>query len=211
MATLRNLQLFTGGVRRLLFASHHPKNIIHTPFIRPPGVGRPFFAYFRVAFNSVDTDRLREVGPDRLCAEWLLKNGGSVTFVGRSPVDDYNELNATSSGRRPIQAVDATDSSIMAIGFEHFRDCRDLRSIRLERCKHMENEALEQLTLVKDSLRELTVTDCFNVTESGLHSLGELSNLERLHVSGVPYVEDVEAVRAALQAKLPDCEIHITK
>lgn len=31
---------------------------------------RNFFAYLRVAFNKVDTQRLEEVGPDRLCAEW---------------------------------------------------------------------------------------------------------------------------------------------
>lgn len=31
---------------------------------------RGFFAYLRVAFNSVDQQRLQEVGPDRLCAEW---------------------------------------------------------------------------------------------------------------------------------------------
>lgn len=31
---------------------------------------RNFFAYLRVAFNKVDAQRLEEVGPDRLCAEW---------------------------------------------------------------------------------------------------------------------------------------------
>lgn len=31
---------------------------------------RNFFAYLRIAFNKVDTARLEEVGPDRLCAEW---------------------------------------------------------------------------------------------------------------------------------------------
>lgn len=31
---------------------------------------RNFFAYLRIAFNSVDQERLQEVGPDRLCAEW---------------------------------------------------------------------------------------------------------------------------------------------
>lgn len=31
---------------------------------------RNFFAYLRIAFNKVDTHRLEEVGPDRLCAEW---------------------------------------------------------------------------------------------------------------------------------------------
>lgn len=31
---------------------------------------RNFFGYLRVAFNKVDAQRLEEVGPDRLCAEW---------------------------------------------------------------------------------------------------------------------------------------------
>lgn len=31
---------------------------------------RHFFGYLRVAFNKVDAQRLEEVGPDRLCAEW---------------------------------------------------------------------------------------------------------------------------------------------
>lgn len=34
------------------------------------GQTRNFFAYLRIAFNSVDQQRLQEVGPDRLCAEW---------------------------------------------------------------------------------------------------------------------------------------------
>lgn len=31
---------------------------------------RSFFALLRVAFNRVDAQRLNEIGPDRLCAEW---------------------------------------------------------------------------------------------------------------------------------------------
>lgn len=31
---------------------------------------RNFFPYLRIAFNQVDTERLKDVGPDRLCAEW---------------------------------------------------------------------------------------------------------------------------------------------
>lgn len=31
---------------------------------------RNFFPYLRIAFNAVDMDRLKAVGPDRLCAEW---------------------------------------------------------------------------------------------------------------------------------------------
>lgn len=172
---------------------------------------RHFFAYFRVAFNSVDGDRLKEVGPDRLCAEWLLKNGGSVKFAGKALVSDYNSLATSGPNRRAIEEVHAVDASIMAIGFDHFKGCTEVRKIELTRCKHMENEALGQLKYVKDTLTELTVSDCFNVRESGLEALGELNKLSKLDVNGLPYVEDVDKVRMALQAKLPACEINISK
>lgn len=175
---------------------------------------RTFFAYFRIAFNSVDTDRLAEVGPDRLCAEWLLKNGGTVTFDGRTRViNDYNSLGSApgpAAARPRIAKIDATDASIMAIGFEHLRDCNALQSIRLERCKHLENEALQKLEHVGATLRQLTIVDCFNVTDSGLRSLGQLKGLEKLDVSGVPYVQDLEAVVAELKVKLPKCAVSIS-
>lgn len=31
---------------------------------------RNLFPYLRIAFNKVDEARQKEVGPDRLCAEW---------------------------------------------------------------------------------------------------------------------------------------------
>lgn len=197
-----------GSGGRLLLTATHNNNATNITGSVP--ARRPFFGYFRIAFNSVDKDRLLEVGPDRLCAEWLLKNGGAVTFVGRRPIEDYNELGSAGGGvRRAIESVDATDASIMAIGFEHLRGCKAVKRINLTRCKHMENEALQQLDVVKDSLRELTLTDCFNVTDSGLVSLGGLSGLERLNVSGVPYVKDLAAVRETLAEKLPNCEINM--
>lgn len=202
---------------------------------------RTFFAYFRIAFNSVDTDRLKTVGPDRLCAEWLLKNGGSVTFAGgmcilvhsrwennvqllpcslpisagSRAVFDYNMLGAvgpTAASPR-IVAIDATDASIMAIGFDHLHGCTQVQRIRLCRCKHMESEALAKLAdTVGATLRELHVEECYNVTDEGLLSLGALSELRSLTVCGVPYVKDVDGVRSELTARLSkDCEISISK
>lgn len=106
-----------------------------------------------------------------------------------------------------IRLVDATDSSIMALGFEHFKGCRAIEHIILNRCKHMENEALEQLSYVKSSLKELQVTDCSNVIESGLLSLKQLNHLEKLTIYGFTYVKDLNAVINQLKNDLPKCEI----
>lgn len=45
-------------------------------------------------FNfRVDEFRLQKVGPDRCCAEWVLKNGGAVKFkVQDKIITDYNDL-----------------------------------------------------------------------------------------------------------------------
>ncbi|XP_031631576.1 ATP synthase subunit s, mitochondrial isoform X2 [Contarinia nasturtii] len=152
---------------------------------------RSFFAYLRVAFNKVDTQRLEEVGPNQLCAEW------------------YNSLSNTKSEK--IKVVDGTDSSIMALGFEHFKGCKNIEQIILNRCKHMENEALEQLGYVKNSLNELQITDCPNVVESGLMSLKQLNNLKKLTIYNFIYIKDFTGVVNQLKKDLPNCEIHTTK
>lgn len=142
----------------------------------------------------------------------ILKNGGTVRFVdARTPITEYNALD---ENKLPVAAkihtIDATDSSIMAIGFAHFKGCKFIERIILNRCKHMENEALEQLSFVKDTLHDLQVTECGNVEDSGLRSLKNLSKLKKLTIYGFLYVKDFNAVCSELKKSLPKCEI-ITK
>lgn len=174
---------------------------------------RTFFGYFRIAFNNVDQDRLKQVGPDRLCSEWILKNGGAIRYMGpgRAQISDYNSLGATEYRKSYIEDVNATDSSIMAIGFDHFKNCNHIKKITLNKCKHMENEALEKLIYCKDSLIDLSIEDCFNVLDSGLLTLKQLPNLQKLVISGVPYVKDIENVKRELIQSLPKCDLSINK
>lgn len=75
----------------------------------------------------------------------------------------------------------------------------------------MENEALEQLAYVKHSLKELQVTDCSNVVESGLLSLKQLNCLEKLTIYGFIYIKDLNSVVNQLKKDLPGCEIVTNK
>lgn len=168
---------------------------------------RTFFGYFRIAFNNVDQDRLTIVGPDRLCAEWVLKNGGSIKFEGRSSITDYNSLGPEGRKSPFLEEIDGTGSSIMAIGFEHFKNCNHIKKIILSQCKHMENEALEKLIYTKETLVDLSIVNCFNVNRSGLMTLKQLTNLQKLEISGLPYVKDMESVRKELIQSLPKCKI----
>lgn len=103
--------------------------------------------------------------------------------------------------------IDGTDSSIMALGFDHFRGCKFIERIILQRCQHMENEALEKLANVKSSLKHLEIVDCHNVEDSGLLSLKQLHNLQTLTVHGFMYVKDFNGIVEQLKKDLPNCQI----
>ena len=80
-----------------------------------------FFSKFSVISFRVDEDRIKEVGPDRACAEWLLRCGAAVRYCGFAKWnDDYNLLPVGPKDKFLIEQVDATGSCIMHIGFPYF-------------------------------------------------------------------------------------------
>lgn len=167
-------------------------------------------SFFDIAFNRVDADRLALVGPNRTCAEWLLKNGGAVKFQNfPNKFSNYNSL--PGDMKLPIVEIDGTDSSIMDIGFDHLKNCDMIENIKLIKCKYLENGALEKLELVKKTLKYLEISGCFNINETGLMSLTVLTNLEKLVVNNLPYVEDFDKIKKELKGKLPKCSVHINE
>ncbi|XP_043275845.1 ATP synthase subunit s, mitochondrial [Venturia canescens] len=165
------------------------------------------FYYLTVVWNSVDEDRIKELGPDKACAEWLLRNGASVRWKGATDfLDDYNVLQVSGTSQS-IQAVYAEDASIHHIGFPHFSGCRHIDEIKLIKCGYIENPALRRLDILKDSLKHLEIIDCADLTDEGLKSLKNLTNLRILKLRGMPYVKDKSGVEKELSEALPNCTI----
>lgn len=73
---------------------------------------------------------------------------------------------------------------------------------------HLENEALEKLAIVKDTLTDLQVSECHNIEDSGLLALKHLKRLNKLSLHGFSYVKDLDGVVKELQSNLPNCTIH---
>lgn len=68
----------------------------------------------------MDDDRIKQVGPDKACAEWLVKCGAGVRFHGQQRViSDYNLLGPSSSKTSKLADVIADEATIMSIGFTH--------------------------------------------------------------------------------------------
>lgn len=115
-------------------------------------------------------------------------------------------------GTSKLWKVDGSHSSIMSLGFDHFKGCHFVEKVRLHRCQHMENDALEKLSYLKNSLKELEVTECHNVEKDGLLSLKQLHCLKILTIYGFTYItaEDFTTISNELKKNLPNCQI-ITK
>lgn len=70
-------------------------------------------------FNKPDPDRIQKLGPDRACAEWVLRNGGRVVWADGKTTADYNLLPSEEQKVPKISEIDATDSGISHYGFPH--------------------------------------------------------------------------------------------
>lgn len=168
---------------------------------------RTLFHWLNIVFNKVDEERRRLVGPDRSCAEWLLRNGAHVKWDNCTEfLTDYNKL-PNEKIKLHIVEVDATEASIMHYGFDHFIGCEHIRKIIFHKCYYLENEALKGLTPLQNSLLYLQITECLNITEDGLIHLNALTNLKELTLAGLPYIKDKEKIVKTLKNYLPDCII----
>lgn len=168
---------------------------------------RNFWQWINIIFNKVDEDRRKLLGPDRTCAEWLLRNGAAVKFVGFPEyLNDYNGLPLEGVPLH-IKEIDATDSSIMHQGFPHFIGCKYIEKIIFDKCSYLENEGLHQLTPLEKTLKYLQVSRCGNITDKGLEGLHSLRNLGILLLYDLPYVKNKSAVVDSLKQKLPQCNI----
>ncbi|CAH1262021.1 ATP5SL [Branchiostoma lanceolatum] len=151
---------------------------------------RLLWGWLNTVFNKVDEKRIEQVGPDRAAAEWLLRCGAHLRFKDRpSWQRDYNTLPTGPPQKFKIEEIDATDSSVMHIGFEHFNEC------------------IGKLHLLAGTLQHLEVTSCGNVTDKGLLQLKDLSLLETLRLFDLPAVKDKTGTVHLLEKYLPSCQV----
>ncbi|XP_075975459.1 ATP synthase subunit s, mitochondrial isoform X2 [Anticarsia gemmatalis] len=168
---------------------------------------RSFWEYVNMMFNKPDTDRLKQFGPDRTCAEWVLRNGGRVVWADGTKLADYNSLPPEKQPVKKILEIDGTDSSISHYGFPHLIGCTAIRKIILHNNQYIDDRALKGLSYASSSLNYLQVSKCVNVTDTGLKELKALGNLETLVLFSLASVSDLEGCKQYLTQQLPKCKI----
>jgi H+-transporting ATP synthase F0 complex subunit s len=172
-------------------------------------------------FNHYDKERLKEIGPDRLAAEWIVKCGGKVKFDKvRETFEDYNALIRTTAEldpRKPEQVVhvlsiDATDSSISGFGCRHFNGLEHLEDVRFVRCKSLQDFGLEYMgDAIGHRLPFLEIESCPRITEYGLKHLEKFTGLKSLVLNDLRRAHGRDKTLASLEKALPNCDIKYMK
>ncbi|KHN82950.1 ATP synthase subunit s, mitochondrial [Toxocara canis] len=132
-------------------------------------------------FNYYDKQRVKEVGPDRAAAEWIVRCEGKVKFDKLDDVFiDYNVLIKQTAELDPrkesdqvhVVTIDATDSSVTGYGCRHFAGLTHLQDVRFIRCRNLHDYGLDYMgDAVGKTLLFLQIESCPRITEYGLDNL----------------------------------------
>ncbi|XP_032200089.1 ATP synthase subunit s, mitochondrial isoform X1 [Mustela erminea] len=174
---------------------------------------RNFWGWLNAVFNKVDYERIKDVGPDRAASEWLLRCGATVRYHGQERWQkDYNHLPTGPLDKYKIQAIDATESCIMRIGFDYLEGLQHVEKIRLCKCHYIEDDCLERLGKLENlqkSILEMEIISCGNITDKGITALYHLRNLKYLLLSDLPGVREKENLIQTFKTALPSLELKL--
>jgi H+-transporting ATP synthase F0 complex subunit s len=199
------MRLQIGIVRKLLSTQR-------CAYVNEATQTRGFYRILATIPNKPDRDRIKEVGPDRACAEWLLRCGATVRWKGMDTfIKDYNTLPAQQGKHIQsyvIEEIDAVEAGIMNVGFDHFDGCTHIRRVRFHHLPYFEDSTLEMLVdKLKGSLEHLKITSCGDITDSGLSYMTRLNLLKSLVLQDLPEVRDKQKCYNLLKTSLPQCDI----
>ncbi|XP_076067364.1 ATP synthase subunit s, mitochondrial-like isoform X1 [Oratosquilla oratoria] len=100
-----------GSFHSIHTLSKNPRNWSRPQYFEP---SRKLWGWLNFIFNKVDENRIKEVGPDRACAEWLLRCGAGVKWLNYgSWTKDYNSLPIGGAKMHKIEEIDGTDSAVI--------------------------------------------------------------------------------------------------
>eukprot|EP00062_Callorhinchus_milii_P004247 gi/632942409/ref/XP_007886398.1/ PREDICTED: ATP synthase subunit s, mitochondrial [Callorhinchus milii] len=177
------------------------------------GGRRTFWGWLNAVFNIVDPDRIKAVGPDIAAAEWLLRCGAGVRYKNFETWHyDYNNQPIGPLEAFNIEAIDATDSCIMAKGFDYLEYLEHVKEIKFQKCMYIQDECIVRLCNIQNiqkSLLRLEIISCGNVTDKGILAINHLKNLNYLFLSDLPGIREKEKTIQILKTALPACEVKV--
>jgi len=170
---------------------------------------RGFVRILTAITNRPDYERIKAVGPNRSCAEWLLRCGATVRWKGQDTfLTDFNRLPGGDFHSNVIEDVEAVEAGIMQNGYDHFDGCKHIRRVRFHHLPYFDDETLQLLIdKLKSSLEHLELTSCGDISDRGLTSITQLELLKTLILQDLPEVRNKDKCYKTLKEALPSCDI----
>lgn len=156
------------------------------------------------------TERL--YGPHVAAAYFILKLKGGLRYCGHTDwfrADHRGKFNWDFINYKdcPLEEIDLSYTVINYDGLENFEGQQAVQTLSLRGCPEVDDWFLSRLHTFQDSLKELDISHCPNITIGGLAALRNLKGLQRLNVSSISGVSNPGLVVILLEEMLPKCHI----
>ncbi|XP_065662275.1 ATP synthase subunit s, mitochondrial isoform X4 [Hydra vulgaris] len=170
-------------------------------FIQSKNVNRFFYSWLIEVFNSPNEERIKQFGPDRAAAEWIIRNGGKVKF--ESHITWSTSYSTLSNSCTKLVAIDGSNIALTSNGLRHLKGLNYLTDLLLRKCPNI--TFLDSLEEVSASLKHLDISYCESITD--ISPVAKLRNLETLVVSQTLIGSMRDETIKRLQLELPQCKI----
>ncbi|KAL0972791.1 hypothetical protein UPYG_G00194810 [Umbra pygmaea] len=154
----------------------------------------------------------KNFGDNIATAFYVLSLKGGFRFAGQSEwfrSDKRGKFNWDFMNHRdsPVEEVDVSNTLINYTGLDNLVKQKCLRTLSLSGCTQVDDWFLSRLHVFQDTLEELDISHCPQITEGGLAALKNLRVLRRLDVSQLPRIQNPGLVVILLEEMLPQCQV----
>ncbi|XP_034024812.1 distal membrane-arm assembly complex protein 2-like [Thalassophryne amazonica] len=153
-------------------------------------------------------------GPDIAAAHFVLSLKGGFRYVGQPDWFRANQRGKFSwdflnhKGTQ-LEEIDMSNTVITYRGLDNLENQRNLKTLSLRGCPNVDDWFLARLHMFQESLEELDISHCPNITTGGLPALNNLKTLRRL-VFHLSWNTVSGLVIILLEEMLPHCQITAT-
>ncbi|VDO43178.1 unnamed protein product [Haemonchus placei] len=178
--------------------------------------------------NKFHEQRVRELGPDLACLEWLMECGSTqvwslvsrkITVFYRRRLAIYGQNFCLESASTilfswPSSIISSfferlTDSAIADEGFKYFHDLKRLEVLKMNFCDYFGDDAIRELAISRpaSTLRDIEIVLNPALTDGAVYWLSRLKALRRAHFYFLPYVSNRQSFLRQLKLAVPRCHV----
>lgn len=151
-------------------------------------------------FNGIDRSRVKQLGADRVAAEFVLRMDGKLRIGGK---EEWIRLESElpEKGKVKVEEIDLSSTALSDAGMQHFNELEHLKSVSVADCGDVDDEAINFFLPLP--LEKINVSGC-NFTSHKLKELGTIGTLQHVTMKRMPLLEgrDIADIEKALKDRL---------